>query len=128
MAKRQMDTAEREGGSRVEVAPVSDPERSTSRPRVPDVVPTAWLDRLLVAAIDLPLARGERAVLKVVLESVAAILPNYSVATRWVPEPGRGLRDRVVMRLPLGAVDAAPDADPTRIFPDLVREYVTPIP
>lgn len=128
MVKRQTHMAEREGGSRVEVAPATDPKRSTSRPRVPDAVPTAWLDRLLVAAIDLPLARGERAVLRAVLESVAAILPNYAVGASWSPEPGRPLRDRVVLRLPASVSAPAPEVDPTRIFPLLAHEYVTPIP
>src|SRR5207237_4383701 len=86
-----------------EPAPASDVERSESRPRVPDALPPAWLDRLLAAAMDLPYASGERAVLEATIDAVAAILPAYGVGATWIPEVGNR-RDRVVVRrVPDGA-------------------------
>ena len=41
-------------------APVSDREVSSSRARLLDVVPIAWLDQLLVASLDLPLRAASR--------------------------------------------------------------------
>src|ERR1700759_256554 len=88
-----------------EPAPTSEVERSESRPRVPDAVPPAWLDRLLAAAMDLPYASGERAVLEATVDAVAAILPAYGVGATWIPEGG-SRRDRVVVRrVPEGVAD-----------------------
>ena len=104
-------------------------ETSSARARVPELVPAGWLDRLLVAAVDLPLLGGERAVVEAVVEAVAAIVPRCAVGVCFVPPPGSAERERtVVSRLPDGATDAGPGIDPTRIFPALASEYVAPIP
>jgi signal transduction histidine kinase len=104
-------------------------ESSSQWPRVPDVVPAAWLDRLLAAAVDLPLASGERAVVTAVVEAVAAILPGYAVGACFVPVGASTPRDQVlVRRLPEGMREASAGVDPARLFPVLAHEHVSPLP
>jgi two-component system NtrC family sensor kinase len=101
---------------------------STTRARIPDVVPAAWLDHLLVAALELPLMSGEHAVIEAALDGVAAILPRYAVGVCSVPEPASASRDQtVVKRLPVGSLEVSAGVDPTHIFPSLAHEYVAPI-
>jgi C4-dicarboxylate-specific signal transduction histidine kinase len=91
-------------------------------------VPASWLDRLLAAVIDLPLAAGERAVVEGMVDALAAILPGYALGACFVPEPGAGRRERlVVKRLPEGRGEAPTGIDPTRIFPGFAHEHVAPI-
>jgi two-component system, NtrC family, sensor kinase len=107
-------------------------EPSSQRSRVPDVVPAAWLDRLLAAAIDLPVTSGERAVLTSVVEAVAAILPDYAVGACFVPATSSAPRQRdqqvLVKRLPEGVRESSAGVDPTRLFPSLAHEHVAPLP
>jgi signal transduction histidine kinase len=102
-------------------------ENSTQRPRLHDVVPTAWLDQLLVASLELPLSTGERAVAEGMVSSLAAIVPNYAVGACFVPE--RGPREQIVVkRMPRGATEVPAGIDPTRIFPGMQFEHVVPVP
>src|SRR6516164_4000031 len=78
--------------------PASTTEVSSPRVRVPEVVPTAWLDRLLVAVIDLPLPGGERAVVEAILDSVSAILPTYAVGASVGTRDGDGREERLIIR------------------------------
>ncbi len=104
-------------------------EKSSQRPRLPDVVPTSWLDQLLVASMQLPLTTGERAVFEGMVSSLAAILPHYAVGACFVPDEPRGPREQVVLkRTPEGMVEPAGGIDPTRIFPGLPYEHVVPVP
>jgi len=104
-------------------------EPSSQWPRVPDVVPAAWLDRLLAAAVDLPLASGERAVVTAVVEALAAILPGYAVGACFVPVGAATPRDQVlVRRLPEGIRESAAGVDPARLFPLVAHEHVSPLP
>jgi signal transduction histidine kinase len=104
-------------------APASDVERSESRPRVPDAVPTEWLDRLLAAAMDLPYASGERAVLDATVDAVAAILPAYGVGATWIPEVGNRRERVVVRRVPEGVSERVSRADAVQVLPGFVHEY-----
>jgi two-component system NtrC family sensor kinase len=107
----------------------ADKTRSATRPRIPDIVPAAWLDRLLAAVLDLPLPGGELAVVEAMVDAVAGILPRYAVGACFVPEPGAGRREQhVVRRLPEAAVEAPAGVDPTRVFPGFAHEHVAPIP
>ena len=133
MRKRSMDGPGSRGaetlGDGDGAAPVSDTELSSSRPRVPDLVPSAWLDRLLVAAIDLPLPSGERAVVETLIAAAADIVPAHAVGACLVPEPGANRLARVVVRkLPEGVRDRPGPSDPTRIFPEFAHEYVVGVP
>jgi two-component system NtrC family sensor kinase len=113
----------------VDTPPTSKTEVSSPRARVPDVVPIGWLDRLLVAVIDLPLSRGERAVVDAMLDAVAGILPSYAVGACIAPEGNAGPESRlVVRRLPQGMTEGRTGHDPTRIFPGLAHEHVIAVP
>jgi two-component system NtrC family sensor kinase len=115
-------------------APISDREVSSSRARLLDVVPIAWIDQLLVAALDLPLSNGEPAVAEALVNSVAAILPSYAVGACFIADPDSASRDPasrgslIVKRLPEGLVERPAGSDPTRIFPGLAYEHVVPVP
>lgn len=113
-------------------APISDREVSSSRARLLDVVPVAWLDQLLVAVPGLPLASGEPAVVEAMVEAITGILPAYAVGACYLADPeGDPAEQRVFTRLPEGM--AAPDEaevgpDPTRLFPALAYEHIVVVP
>jgi two-component system NtrC family sensor kinase len=112
-----------------EQAPTSKTEVSSPHARVPDVVPIGWLDRLLVAVIDLPLAEGEPAVAGAIVDAIAGILPDYAVGARIVSESASGPESTLlVRRLPEGCAEGRPVSDPARIFPGLAHEYVASVP
>ncbi len=114
-------------------APVSKTEVS-SLSRVPDAVPLGWLDRLLVAVIDLPVARGERAVVEAIVDAVAGILPAYAVGASVDPDivelraSAAAEGPLVVRRWPEGLPEGLHDVESARIFPGLPHEYVAPVP
>src|SRR5258708_37406686 len=106
-------------------APASDPEASSPRARVPDVVPTGWLDRTLMVVLELPLLSGERAVVEAMVDSIAEILVSYAVGACLVAEPGPGRAEQLlVKRLPDGTIERPAGVDPTRVFPSMAYEYV----
>jgi signal transduction histidine kinase len=109
-----------------EAPPTSAPSVSSAHQRVPDRVPMGWLDRLLVATADLPLAKGERAVAEALVECVASILGSYALGATLAT----GIRGGplVFRRLPEGSVETQAAADPTRMFPGMRYEYVAPLP
>jgi len=138
MRKRPMsqagdDLATGARGSVVTPAPVST-EVSSPRVRAPHVVPAAWLDRLLVALIELPVASGERAVVEAVVDAVGGILPSHSVGACLGSESGPGSlasaagEPLVVKRMPGRANEESGELDPTRMFPGMSYEYVADVP
>jgi len=123
--KGRHESGEREP---VKVARASGPvpagqEESAPHSRVPEPVPAAWLDRLLAAVLDLPLASGDRAVVTAMVDAVSAILPDYAVGACVVHEHGQVL----VTRLPEGLAGSTAGVDPTRVFPGLAHEHVAPL-
>jgi two-component system, NtrC family, sensor kinase len=109
--------------------PISKTEISSSRELLPDLLPRAWLDRLLVATADLPLQRGERAVVEALVECVSGILTPYAVGVCVVPERAAGRSGPLVCtRLPAGQIDSRSIVDPARMFPGLKYEYVAAVP
>jgi two-component system NtrC family sensor kinase len=109
--------------------PISKTEVSSSHEFLPGQMPRGWLDRLLVATADLPLQRGERAVVEGLVECVSGILSPYAVGVCVVPEraAGRGA-PLVYTRLPEGRLDSRSTVDPARMFPGLKYEYVAAVP
>ncbi|MGH7434645.1 MAG: sensor histidine kinase [Polyangiaceae bacterium] len=113
-------------------------EVSSPRVHVPDAIPTAWIDRLLVAAVELPVAQGERVVVDAILDAVASVLPSYAVGASVLAEGSDSAEQRrIVRRAPGGAVDGRDDGhpngghggpEPGRIFSGVAHEYVAPIP
>ena len=111
-----------------QTVPAGDQEVSSPHARVPDIVPASWVDRLLLASLDLPLESGERAVVEAMVDTLAAILPGHAVGACFVPEPGAELREQLVIeRLPEGLVETPAGVDPTRVFPCLAHEHVAPV-
>ena len=101
---------------------------SAEHTKVPELVPAAWLDRLLVTAVDLPVASGERAVVEAMVDALSGILPEYAFGACFAPEPGSGSRDRVVVKkLPEGAPEPPGRVDPARLFPGMSHEHVAPL-
>ena len=102
-------------------------------------VPGTWLDRLLVATIDLPVSDGEEAVVLAMLRALAEILPACGVGACLVsaaPGTGTGLtgerkssRDlgvseqKVYKVTPTGEDHRAVGMDPTRLFPGYAFEF-----
>ena len=120
MAKR--DTSERETHPRVSASGVIVAEEAISSSRsvtLPDV-PSRWLDRLLVAASELPIAQGEMPVVRVVLEAVAGSVPNVSLGAIITSPAGRR-----VVRL---SDDAGEPSHQGRLFASLAHERVVRIP
>jgi two-component system, NtrC family, sensor kinase len=114
-----------------EPVPTSSAEVSSPRVRVPDLVPTGWLDRLLIAVIDLPIASGDRAVAEAVVDAIGAILPSYAVGACLGPDAaGAGREPMVIKRVPAHAPasEQSGELDPTRMFPGLTHEYIAPVP
>lgn len=109
--------------------PISKTEISSSRKLLPDHVPRGWLDQLLVATADLPLERGERAVVESLVECVSGILAPYAVGVCVVPEHEAARSGPLVYtRLPEGQQSSRSTVDPARMFPGLKYEYVAPVP
>ena len=103
-------------------------EVSSHFPRVPEVVPSGWADRLLVASCDLPIEAGAHSVIEAMVDALASILPAYAVGACYVPEPSDGPREQVVIkRVPDRIVEAPAGLDPTRIFAFMACEHVAPI-
>lgn len=109
-------------------APIGDREISSSRARLLDVVPIAWLDQLLVASLELPLASGELAVVEALVDRVAAILPSYAVGACFIGDADTAPTPMIVKRLPDVLVERSAGSDPTRIFSGLAYEHVVPVP
>jgi two-component system NtrC family sensor kinase len=129
--RRRLSGVEPKGAGKVaasEPVPASVTEASSPRVRMPDVVPTLWLDRLLVAVIDLPIADGERAVVQAIVDAVAGILPAYAVGACVAPEAEGPDGRLIVRRLPPGTAERGVDAHPSRIFPALSYEYLAEVP
>jgi two-component system NtrC family sensor kinase len=120
--------SERESDVRLERAsdkvPAGTQEVSSPHARVPELVPAAWLDRLLAAVVELPLVAGDRAVVEAMVDAVASILPSCAVGVCFVP---LGQTPIYVKRLPEGAAEGVAGIDPTRLFPELAHEHVTPL-
>ncbi len=72
------------------------PEASASRSRLPDVLPAAWLDRLLTLSLELPLCEGEHAVVVAMVDALAAILPDHALGACFVPELASAPRNQSV--------------------------------
>jgi signal transduction histidine kinase len=121
MVKR--DTSERETHPRVSASGVIVAEEAVSSSRsvvLPDV-PSRWLDRLLVASSDLPIAQGELAVVRTVLEAVAGSVAQVSLGAIIVSPAGR----RVVR---LQEDSSGEPSHQGRLFPDLAHERVVRVP
>lgn len=95
---------------------VSDEAVSSSRSVVLPDVPSRWLDRLLVASSELPIAQGELAVVRAVLEALVSSVGQVSF--------GAVINGHVI-RVP---ADGPEQKKGDRLFPSLAHERVVRIP
>jgi signal transduction histidine kinase len=86
-------------------------------------VPTLWLDRLLIASTELPIADGEEAVVRAMIDALASVLSGYAVGACFVPS-AEGATQIVVRRVPAADEARAVGADPARIFPGYAHERI----
>ncbi|MGH7297143.1 MAG: sensor histidine kinase [Polyangiaceae bacterium] len=130
---RQSQTVPSDGTSRARPTQPSpspaESQGSASHAKVPELIPAAWLDRLLLAAVELPALPSDRAVVEAMVEALAGILPDHAVGACFAPESGGVRRERIVVKsLPEGFPEAPGGADPARLFPTAAHEYVVPLP
>jgi signal transduction histidine kinase len=100
---------------------VADEALSSSRSVVLPDVPARWLDRLLLAAGELPVRQGEEAVLRAVLDAVAASAPGYLLGARM-------RRDGANVEVRVGLAAGTNSGDEERVFPSAAHEHVLVVP
>jgi len=94
-------------------------------------VEAAWLDRLVVAACEMPAAAGEAAVVEFLVRALSEIFPDCGVGACFVPTPTssstpdvRPAEQRLFKYVPDGEQARAVGMDPTRLFPGFQFERV----
>lgn len=94
-------------------------------------VEAAWLDRLVVAACEMPVASGEAAVVEFLVRELSEIFPDCGVGACFVPAPIstatptlRPNEQRLFKYVPEGQETRAVGMDPTRLFPGYQFERV----
>lgn len=95
-------------------------------------VEAAWLDRLVVAACEMPVASGEAAVVESLVRALSEIFPDCGVGACFVPSPPsssstpdvRPAEQQLFKYVPEGEEDRAVGMDPTRLFPGYTFERV----
>ena len=94
-------------------------------------VEAAWLDRLVVAACEMPVAAGEAAVVESLVRALSEIFPDCGVGACFVPTvtsssspDSRPAEQRLFRYVPEGEHARAVGMDPTRLFPGFRHERV----
>lgn len=97
-------------------------------------VEAAWLDRLVVAACEMPVASGEAAVVEFLVRALSEIFPDCGVGACFVPAPTSTstpdtsgvlpAEQRLFKYIPEGEEGRAVGMDPTRLFPGYRYERV----
>ncbi|MCL2724299.1 MAG: ATP-binding protein [Polyangiaceae bacterium] len=109
--------------------------RETSATLVSGIgVESAWLDRILVAACEAPVEKGESAVASFFVRTVAEIFPNLGVGVCLVAAPQRSPtpctsapsigEQHLFKYVPEGEERRGEGVDPTRLFPGYAHERV----
>ncbi len=102
---------------------MADEKASGMHLRMADV-PARWLDKLFLAACDLPVGQGERAVVEAIVRVLAEIFPDRGVG---VCLAMRGQSAQVVRYVPPGDEDRARGVTPVRLFIGFDAELVIPV-
>ena len=97
-------------------------------------VEAAWLDRLVVAACEMPAAEGEPAVVEFLVRKLGEIFPDCGVGACFVPTPasttlpeGHPAEQRIFKYVPEDAEERGVGMDPTRLFPGFRYERVVDV-
>jgi two-component system NtrC family sensor kinase len=104
--------------------PEEPPEDSSTASARGELLPARTIERLLVLWTELPVAEGDRAVTRAVVDAVASLLPGWLVGACIVPANGGA---QLVVRAPEAAEPRSAGADPTRLFPGASYERVVTI-
>lgn len=132
MASSPSDGREREAGEPMTVSSV--PISRESRVEVASLaVEGAWLDRLVVAVCEMPVAAGEAAVVEFLVRALSEIFSDCGVGACFVPVPpsspssvdlSQPSGQRLFKYVPEGDEPRAVGMDPTRLFPGFRFERV----
>ncbi|MBX3230849.1 MAG: GHKL domain-containing protein [Labilithrix sp.] len=94
-------------------------------------VEASWLDRLVVAACEMPAAEGEAAVVEFLVHKLSEIFPECGIGACFVPAPASTsspdllpAEQRLFKYVPEGEEGRAVGMDPTRLFPGFRHERV----
>jgi signal transduction histidine kinase len=94
-------------------------------------VEASWLDRLVVAACEMPTGNGEAAVVEFLVHKISEIFPECGVGACYVPLPASTstpdltpAEQRLFKYVPEGEEGRAVGMDPTRLFPGFRYERV----
>jgi len=92
-------------------------------------VEAAWLDRLVVAACEMPVASGQAAVVEFLVRALSEIFPDCGVGACFVPAEVHisgvvPAEQRLFKYIPEGEEARAVGMDPTRLFPGFRYERV----
>jgi two-component system NtrC family sensor kinase len=93
-------------------------------------VPSLWIDRLLVATIELPYGEGQDAVVEALLTAISSIVPQHALGACFVKATGsasvghEGSGQKTYQRVPHGARSHGAGVDATRLFPGFQHERV----
>jgi signal transduction histidine kinase len=123
-----MTARDRDSSERVTVSSV--PISFEARVAEPVDVESAWLDRLVVAACEMPVAEGEVAVVQFLVRSLGEIFPRCGVGACYVPPPASQLdvslpvEQQLFKYVPEGEEARGVGVDPTRLFPGFAYERV----
>ncbi len=121
--------ADRESSERVTVSSVPISREALVAVRSLDVE-SAWLDRLLVAACEMPVAQGEVAVVEFLVRALGEIFPACGVGACLVPIPSSSsspdlpAEQQLFKYVPPGEEHRGVGMDPTRLFPGYRFERV----
>lgn len=133
MSSERAPKPESESHDRVTVSsvPISRESRVSDKHRID--IEAAWLDRLLVAACEMPSDEGETAVVEFLVRALGEIFPDCGVGACLVPVPsqlqsalqvGAPVEQQLFKYVPEGAERRGYGVDPTRLFPGFAFERV----
>ncbi len=124
-SQAQISSGPGEPKDRVAVSsiPISHEAKTLRRTVVLDV-PAAWLDTLLITSNTLPIENGEGGVVDAILETLAALLPEWGVGACHVDPADHGGCQKVSKVVPPGEEHRSVGVDPARLFPGYVHERV----
>jgi signal transduction histidine kinase len=123
---------ENDSQDRVTVSTVPISRESLVMPPPGAASAAAWLDRLLVAVCDMPIAEGEPAVVEFLVGVLGQIFPDCGVGACLVPTPTSSstpdlkvpAEQQLFKYVPEGEARRGEGMDPTRLFPGFAYERV----
>lgn len=125
-----------EGSDRVTVSSVPISRESVVSVDSAVDVEAAWLDRLVVAACEMPVSEGETAIVQFMVRSLGEIFPDCGVGACLVPAPDGPVsspdmrptpvpvEQQLFKYVPEGEERRGVGMDPTRLFPGFAYERV----